>query len=76
MSQIEHIDDEAAERMVVVDDVFFIYDGFVPEEKVKSLLLPILMIEILIAIIFGMSLMRFWLLRALMENIIFSRTVP
>lgn len=76
MSQIEHIDDEAAERMVVVDDVFFIYDGFVPEEKVKSLLLPILMIEILIAIIFGISLMRFWLLRALMENIIFSRTVP
>lgn len=73
---MEHIDDEAAERMVVVDDVFFIYDGFVPEEKVKSLLLPILMIEILIAIIFGISLMRFWLLRALMENIIFSRTVP
>ena len=59
-----------------MDDVFFIYDGFVPEEKVKSLLLPILMIEILIAIIFGISLMRFWLLRALMENIIFSRTVP
>ena len=73
---MEHIDDEAAERMVVVDDVFFIYDGFVPEEKVKSLLLPILMIEILIAIIFGISLMRFWLLRALMENIIFSGTVP